>query len=202
MIDLTPQPDTKSDRIKLPFTFDVEKMRAEIEALSLDDYTYYNVLMLRAPAHEVDLSLPEPPPADDYADGSWCDWLDTPQLKKCPYLQSVIKTFSDHTTVNLVRVLRLSPGSVVQKHTDPTLGIQIPKAMIRLTVPIWSGDDVKFFLNGDIVEMKEGECWYLRLTDQHKVVNAGETDRVNLTIDIIPNDWVKDLVFSHDIVAE
>lgn len=199
MIELTPLEDTKSDRIKLPFSFDVEKMRAEIEALDLDDYVYYNVLMLRAPAHEVDPSLPEPPPADDYADGSWCDWMDTPQLHKCPYFESVIDTFKEHTTVNLVRVLRLSPGSVVQKHTDPTLGLQIPKAMIRLTVPIWSGEDVKFILNDELVDMKEGECWYLRLTDPHKVVNMGETDRVNLTIDMIPNDWVRSMIMEHDV---
>lgn len=38
--------------------------------------------------------------------------------------------------------------------------------------------------------MNPGECWYLRLTDPHKVVNDGNTERLNLTIDVIPNDWI------------
>lgn len=189
--------DTVIDRVKLPFTFDVEKMMAEVQALNLDSYIYYNVIPLRAPAHQVDSSLPFPPPADDYADGSWCDWLDTPALKDSPYLASVIDTFKAHTTVNLVRVLRLAPGNVVQEHTDPTLGLQIEKAMIRLTVPIQTNDQVDFFLNGEPVPMNPGECWYLRLTDPHKVVNAGTTDRVNLTIDVIPNEWVRSMILEN-----
>ena len=189
--------DTVVDRVKLPFIFDVEKMMAEVKALKLDSYIYYNVIPLRAPAHQVDSSHPFPPPANDYADGSWCDWLDTAALKASPYLASVIDTFKAHTTVNLVRVLRLAPGNIVQEHTDPTLGLQIEKAMIRLTVPIQTNDQVDFFLNGEPVPMNPGECWYLRLTDPHKVVNAGTTDRVNLTIDVIPNEWVRSMILEN-----
>ncbi len=58
------------DRIQLPFEFDVDKMNSEFSALKLGHFEYYNVIPLRAPAHEVDRSLPFPPPADDYADGS------------------------------------------------------------------------------------------------------------------------------------
>ncbi len=60
-----------TDRIQLPFTFDVEKMLVEARALKLEHYEYYKVIPLRAPAHLVDTSQPFPPPADDYADGSW-----------------------------------------------------------------------------------------------------------------------------------
>ena len=100
----------QDDRIKLPFLFDANKMLAEFEALKLNDFEYYNVIPLRAPAHIVDPSLPFPPAADDYADGSWTDWLDTPALKSSPYLMSVVDTFSKHTKVTLVRLLNLAPG--------------------------------------------------------------------------------------------
>ena len=64
-----PEPtDTINDRILLPFSFDVAKMKEEIEAINMDQYIYYNVIPLRAPAHTVDTSLPLPPPAEDYAD--------------------------------------------------------------------------------------------------------------------------------------
>lgn len=193
---LQQQVNTVPDRVKLPFQFDVEKIWSEIQSLNLHDFIYYNVLSLRAPAHLVDSSIPFPPPADDYADGSWTEWLDTANLKQSPYLSSVIDTFREHTKVTLVRLLRLSPGAVVKEHTDPTLGLHIERSVIRLTIPILSNDQVTFFLNGTPVEMQAGECWYLRLTDPHKVVNAGTTERINLTIDMIPNEWVKSTIMN------
>ena len=69
--------DTKNDAIKLPFNFDADKITAEVEAMPMNTFIYYNVIPLRSPAHLVDPSIPFPPPADAYADGSWCDWLNT-----------------------------------------------------------------------------------------------------------------------------
>lgn len=182
------------DSIRLPFTFDVDQMLAEAQALQNDQYEYYKVLSLRAPAHLVDTSLPYPPPANDYADGSWTDWMNTTFLEKSPYLKSIVDTFSQYTTVNLVRLLFLAPNSVVKEHTDPTLAIEEEKSMIRLTIPIDTNDGVSFILNDTVVPMKMGECWYLRLTDPHRVINNGATDRINLTIDIIPNDTIIDII--------
>lgn len=176
------------DRIQLPFTFDVDKMLQEAHALKQEHYEYYKVIQLRAPAHMVDPSLPEPPPADDYADGSWTDWLDTPALNKSPYLKSIVDHFREYTTVNLVRLLFLAPNSFVNEHKDPTLALEEEKSMIRLTIPIDNNDGVEFYLNNKLVPMKVGECWYLRLSDSHRVLNNGNTDRINLTIDVIPND--------------
>lgn len=182
------------DKIQLPFTFDVEKMLSEAKALKQQNYEYYKVIPLRSPAHFVDTSLPFPPPADDYADGSWTDWMDTPNLENAPYLQCVIETFSKHTTVNLVRLLFLAPNSVVDEHTDPTLALEQEKSMIRLTIPIDNNEGVEFYLNNAIVPMKVGECWYLRLSDPHRINNHGATDRINFTIDIVPNDWILDII--------
>lgn len=179
-----------TDRIKLPFSFDKNSMLSEFQALKATQFEYYNVIQLRAPAHLVNPSLPFPPPALDYADGSWTDWLDTPQLEKSPYLMSIVDFFRKHTKVTLVRLLRLAPNSVVKEHTDPTLGLHIHKSVIRLTIPITENEDMNFYLNNTIVPMQPGECWYLRLTDPHRIDNFGATERVNLTIDMIPNEWV------------
>lgn len=142
----------------------------------------------------VDTTLPFPPPAKDYADGTWTDWLNTQELLDSPYLLSIINSFRKKTEVTLVRLLRLAPDSIVKEHTDPTLAIEVHKSVIRLTIPIYTNDKVDFYLNDKIVPMKIGECWYLRLTDPHKVLNNGETERVNLTIDMIPNEWVRNLI--------
>ena len=190
------QTDTISDRIQLPFSFDVAKMQEEIQALDLNDYIYYKALPLRAPAHIVDPSRPFPPPSDDFADGSWTEWLDTSALKNSPYITQVVDTFRQHSKVTLVRLLRLAPGGIVKEHTDPTLGLQVEKSVIRLTIPILVNDTVKFFLNDTPVPMKPGECWYLRLTDPHKVTNTGTTERINLTIDLVPNEWLRSMITS------
>jgi hypothetical protein len=185
------------DRVKLPFVFDVNKMREEYEKMNFGMFIYYSVIPLRAPAHLVDTSLPFPPPADDYADGSWTDWMDTPELVQSPYLTSVIDTFRAHTKVTLVRLLRLEQGAEVKEHTDPTLGLEEKKSVIRLTIPIISNEQVTFYLNGTPVPMQEGECWYLRLTDPHKITNDGDGERVNLTIDMIPNEWIRKVIADH-----
>jgi len=184
------------DRIKLPFTYDVEKMLAEIEKMNLSGFTYYDVMPLRGPAHIIDSSVPFPPPADDYADGSWCDWLDTPSLKQSPYINEIVDFFKDKTKVTLVRLLRMEAGAVVKEHTDPTLGIQIDRSVIRLTIPILVNEDVTFYLNGKPLEMGLGECWYLRLTDPHSIVNEGDTQRINMSIDMIPNEWVTEQILN------
>ncbi len=188
--------EVSPDRVKLPFSFDVKRMQEEIENLKLQDFIYYNVLQLRAPAHLVDTSLPVPPPADDYADGSWTDWLNTSILQKSAYLSSIVDTFAAHTSVTLVRLLRLEAGSVVKEHTDPTLGLEIPKSVIRLTIPVITNEAVEFLLNGQPVPMKEGECWYMRLSDPHKVINAGTTERISMTIDMVPNQWVRSQILT------
>ncbi|NMH86746.1 aspartyl/asparaginyl beta-hydroxylase domain-containing protein [Flavivirga algicola] len=196
-------PKTKNnDRIKLPFVFDTAKMIAECDILKLEQFEYYSVIPLRSPAHIVDPSLPFPPPADDYADGSWTDWLDTPQLQKSPYLMSVIDYFRKNTEVTLVRLLRLAPDSMIKEHTDPTLALEIEKSVIRLTIPILNNDKVTFYLNDTPVPMQPGECWYLRLSDPHKVTNLGETERINLTLDIVPNAWVRKMIADSQVSIE
>jgi len=188
------QVDAITDRLQLPFLYDVAKMQAEVEALNFSDFIYYDAIPLTGPAHFIDPSLSAPPPVDDFADGSWTNWLETPVLKKCPYITSIVEYFRLHTKVTLVRLLRLAPDSVVREHADPTLGLHITKSVIRLTVPIVTNEAVTFFLNGTPVPMRMGECWYLRLTDPHSITNKSDTERINLTIDVIPNEWLRSII--------
>jgi quercetin dioxygenase-like cupin family protein len=194
MENITETNSKKFDRVKLPFEFDVNVLQRDVGALAQRNFIYYSVIPLRAPAHQVDASIPFPPPAEDYADGSWTDWLDTEELTQSPALLSVVDFFRENTTVNLVRLLRLEPGAIVKEHTDPTLALEEEKSMIRLTIPIFNNDQVEFFLNDELVPMKPGECWYLKLNDPHRVNNLGTEERINLTIDVIPNDWIRDVI--------
>ena len=181
---------TIADRIKLPFYFDPEPLIRDINDMNLGDFIYYDVQPLRSPAHIVDPSLPPPPPADDYADGSWTDWKNTTLLDNAKNIKTIVDFFSQHCSVTLVRLLRLEVGAVVAEHTDPTLGMEIERSVVRLTIPIISEKSVAFYLNHTEVPMRPGECWYLRLTDPHSIEHKGQHVRINLTIDMRPNDWL------------
>ena len=182
------------DRVLLPFTFDPEKMLEDLKEMNLNNFNHYSVLPLRAPAHIIDPSRPFPPPADDYADGSWTEWLDSNELNRSSYIKGIVAFFKENTKVTLVRILRLEPGSFLAEHTDPTLGLEIEKSVVRLTIPIQRTEEMEFYLNGTTVPMKPGECWYMRLTDPHKVVNSTAEERINLTIDMIPNEWLRTII--------
>lgn len=179
-----------ADRIKLPISFDAGLLLKDIQEMQLKPFIYYDVIPLRNPSHLIDPSIPQPPPSDDYADGSWCNWKNSQALCKSPNLMRVMDFFSSHCKVTLVRLLRLEAGSKVAEHTDPTLAMHIEKSVVRLTIPIQSDEKVNFYLNHKIVAMQPGECWYLRLSDPHSIEHDGEIERINMTIDMQPNEWL------------
>lgn len=167
------------DRIKLPIEFDSHRMLAELERDLAKPFTYYSVVMLTVPP---DMSL--------HDGASRAPSKDNGDLSDIPYIKSIIDDFRDVTVVTLVRLLRLEAGAEVALHTDPTLGLDVPDSVVRLTIPISPTYDVDFLLNDAPMEMKPGECWYMKLNDPHQVIHYGTSERINMTIDVVPNDWV------------
>ena len=177
------------DRVKTKLFFDPTKLQKDVNQQDLRAFVYYNVIPLTAPKRKPDI-----PANYDYADGSWATWHDQETLRRGPYLTEVVNFFRQHADVTLVRLLRLAPGALVKEHTDPTLGIHIERSVIRLTVPIKTNDQVIFYLNKSVVPMKPGECWYMNLADPHYIENHSQEERINLTIDMRPNEWVRSLI--------
>jgi len=169
------------DRIKLPIAFDSDRILAELERDLAKPFTYYSVVML---------TVPEDMNAHDGA--SRAPSKDNGDLSDIPYIKSIIDDFREKTVVTLVRLLRLEAGAEVARHTDPTLGLDVPDSVVRLTIPISPTDDVDFLLNDTPMDMKPGECWYMKLNDPHQITHHGASERVNMTIDVVPNDWVLD----------
>ncbi|MGP6086651.1 aspartyl/asparaginyl beta-hydroxylase domain-containing protein [Antarctobacter jejuensis] len=169
------------DRIKLPMHYDAPRMLDEIAKDLSRPFLYYSVVMLAVPK---DMSK--------HTGASRAPSKDNGDLSDIPYIKSIIDEFRAHTVVTLARLLRLEGGAEVKEHTDPTLGLDVPDSVVRLTIPITPTDDVDFLLNGAPVPMQPGECWYMKLNDPHQVLHHGMAERVNLTIDVVPNDWVLD----------
>jgi hypothetical protein len=123
-----------------------------------------------------------------FADPTATEWVETPFLAAMPAIRDVLSAF--RCPVTIARLMRLTPGSRIKPHSD--LDLSVDQGHARLHVPITTGPDVEFKLNGSRVDMEPGSVWYLRLSDTHEVVNRGERDRVHLVFDAKVNDWLLD----------
>jgi hypothetical protein len=184
------------DSAKLPLNFDPRSLQTDLRRLEHADWTdhfvqqnyegSWTVMPLRGPAHATH------PVQMIYSDPGCAEFADTPFLDACPYFQEVLASF--RCPINAVRLMKLTPGSVIREHTDYDLSLEDGNA--RLHIPITTNLQVKFCLNGRRIIMDEGECWYLRLSDPHTVTNHGHKDRVHLVIDATVNPWLSELIDS------
>ena len=182
------------DRLRLPFTFDAGLLARDLDALSAVGWTEHfvrqnydgdwSVIPLRGKAGATH------PVMMIYSDPSCTDFEDTPMLAACPYFRQVLDTFQ--APLGAVRLMRLTPGSIIKEHNDMDLSFE--GGTVRIHVPVVTNADVEFYLNRSRIVLDTGSAWYLRLSDPHSVVNRGTTDRVHLVIDAEVNRWVADIL--------
>lgn len=168
------------DRIKLDKEFDVERMREDAGKIIADlpPYMYYSTPELLDGEVEDPLNF---------------DWASEPMLKDCYYFHEAFRFIE--TEVTSIRLMRLGPGDEVKEHCDPMLDA-CHREVVRLTVPIFSDASNPFFLNGTEVPMQPGETWYLQLSQRHSVKNSGSVERINMSIDLVWNDWLENWLAS------
>ena len=178
------------DSCRLSLSFDAARLQADLDRLESEDWIAHfvtqnyegcwDVLPLRGPASATH------PVMMIYSDPSCTEFSDTPYLERSDYLPEVLRTF--HCPLLAVRLMRLRAGSRILEHTDHDLAME--EGVVRLHIPVRTNAGVDFRLNGRRVHMREGECWYLRLSDPHAVTNGGHQDRVHLVLDCELNDWL------------
>jgi hypothetical protein len=179
------------DCLRLPFSFEPDLLRRDLDRLSSTDWTAHFVrqnyegdwsaIPLRGPkgaTHPVMMI---------YSDPACDDFDDTPFLLDCPYFQYVLSQF--HCPLRSVRLMRLARASLIKEHVDHDLSFE--NGMVRIHIPVATNKDVTFLLNGRRLYLQAGEAWYLRLSDPHSVSNCGVRDRVHLVIDAVVDDWTK-----------
>jgi quercetin dioxygenase-like cupin family protein len=185
-------PRVVPDRLRLPFTFDTVRLAENLANLGGKWTPHYvpqnysgdwGVIPLRAPhgeTHPIRMIYPDPMQRT---------YVDTAALQATPYFREVLSSFT--TTMYAARLMRLASGSVIKEHTDA--GLEFEEGVARVHIPVLTNPDVEFYLNGARVVMEAGSCWYLRLSNPHRVVNRGKTDRVHLVIDLKVNGWLMKL---------
>jgi len=178
------------DRVRLPFTFDAGLLASDLRGLGAAGWTRHfvqqnydgdwSVIPLRGKAGATH------PVMMIYSDPTCRDFEDTPMLAACPYFRQVLDTF--RAPLRAVRLMRLTPGSVIKEHTD--LELSFEEGTVRIHVPVVTNAGVEFYLNRSRVVLDAGSCWYLRLSDPHSVANRGSSDRVHMVIDAEVDDWM------------
>lgn len=183
--------DRFPDRIELPLAIDPVPLRAEAEALPAEAWIPHlvqqnyegdwSVAPLRAPAGETH------PVRQIYADPTATEFVSTRWLEAMPATRALLDRLP--CPQQTVRLMRLGPGARIKPHRDHDLDVALGQA--RLHLPLVTGDQVTFLLNGARVEMAPGELWYLRLSDEHEVFNNGDADRIHLVIDVTADAWLR-----------
>ena len=112
-------------------------------------------------------------------------YRDTPLLAQCPYIGHILSVFQ--CPKEAVRLLALAPDSVIHEHRD--LETSYEYGFFRLHIPLQTGSDVAFRVDGAVLPMAVGECWYANFDLLHSVRNDGPTDRVHLVLDCRRNAW-------------
>ena len=116
-------------------------------------------------------------------------FTDTPLLGRCPYFRTILDGFA--CGIETVRLLALSPGSVIKEHRD--LGLGYEHGRFRLHIPITTDSDVAFVVDGSRLQMDAGQCWYANFSLPHSVQHHGTTRRIHLVIDGLRNEWTDQL---------
>jgi hypothetical protein len=173
----------------LALQFDAPALQADLAQIKPEDWlSHFNAdyhdggwsgVALRAVGGESARLYPDPVPAAPYAD--------TACLARCPNIREALARL--RCPLQAVRLLRLAPGGHIREHRD--YGLCFEDGVARLHVPLRSNQAVEFYLDGQRVDMRPGECWYLNFNLPHRVQNHGTDDRIHLVIDCLVDDWLR-----------
>jgi hypothetical protein len=185
--------------LQLPFRFDPQLLKADLEGIQPDEWTpHYNERDYGGDWHGIALRSLSGDPRQLFAKQSGADaYADTAVLRRSPYFREVLSVFA--CPLKSVRLLRLGSGSVIREHSDPALGFE--EGEVRIHIPIKTSAAAEFCLAGEALRFEEGNCYYVNVSLPHRVSNRGSEDRIHLVIDADVNDWVRSVFRKGQSVA-
>jgi quercetin dioxygenase-like cupin family protein len=186
--------------LQLPFHFDTTLLKQDVASLDATNWKLHyqklhyegdwSAIPLRSVDGNANTIIISPLNDSIYADTFFLD--------HCPYIKQLLSTFN--CPLMAVRLLKLNAGAIIKEHRDAELCFE--KGEVRIHIPVVTDEKVEFYLEGERVVMKEGECWYMNFNLPHNINNFSTTDRIHLVIDAKVNDWVKTLFTSDAIVVK
>ncbi|MBL4605116.1 MAG: aspartyl/asparaginyl beta-hydroxylase domain-containing protein [Flavobacteriaceae bacterium] len=181
--------------LKLNFQFDAQRIRKELESIS---DSFYPILSAQIEDEALEGMHLIAPDREGKVDERGHTFHMSEELKKCPYLQEILDTFQCDKF--LYRTQNLKPGGKIEMHRDRGRGIV--DGIVRLNIPVSTNDQVYFYIDGERIAMKDGECWLPEVTKLHEVENRSDELRMQIMIDCDLNDWWKDVLKEHGMIKE
>lgn len=84
-------------------------------------------------------------------------------------------------------ISRLQTGNKIAIHVDDIYYFKIVK---RFQIAISTNPKVFFNIDDETKVFEEGDCYQINNLLKHSILNEGETDRINLIVDILPWDRI------------
>ena len=156
-----------------------------VDHVNRKDYSGgWDVLPLRCQREHVDAH----PALQGFAIANGEAWQDLPVLAACPAIHAFLQTLA--CPLKSVRLMRLRAGAEIKPHRDYGLSLEYGEA--RLHLSLQTSDKIYFYVNHQRVPMNAGELWYINADQEHAVQNLGNEDRINLVVDCVANDWLRE----------
>jgi len=183
-----------SSHLKLALTYDVQQLQQELNhclnkqwPLHFNNFDYegdWRSISLRSASGKIN---------DIFAHSVDMTYVDTPLMAEVDYIRSVVDSWKCEK--ESVRLLALSPGSIIKPHKDR--GCSYQEGSFRIHIPIRTNKAVDFTIDGTKLFLEEGTCWYMDFGKTHHIENRGENNRIHLIMDCIRNEWT-DMLFSEN----
>jgi hypothetical protein len=157
---------------RLPVRFDVERLRAEVEALPADAWSRH------PQEHEGNTAARLITVGGTQNDLVGGEMRPTPALLASPYLQQVLASFG--TVWSRSRLMRIAGGGSVPQHSDMNYHWF---HRVRVHIPVVTRPEVRFHCAEQNVHMATGEAWIFDNWRPHKVVNPASDARIHLVAD-------------------
>lgn len=158
--------------IRLPLSFDADRLRAEVAALPAAAWVRHpNDIEGNSSIRLISVNGAE----NDDIDGVM---MPTLHLHNCPYIRQVLAGFA--VVWGRSRLMRLAPGATVPQHSDINYHWF---TRVRLHIPVVTRPEVRFYCGEDDVHMVAGEAWLFDNWRPHRVVNPTAHERIHLVAD-------------------
>jgi uncharacterized protein (TIGR03032 family) len=170
--------------VKLPFRFDTERLRAEVEALPDDAWRRHPT------GHKGNTAVSLVSIGGDHTDDSiGGQQATTGWLQPDSYIAQTIASFG--VPVGRTRLMRIDPGGEATPHFDVHL---YWFDRVRIHVPIITTEDVTFECGDASVHMEAGDSWVFDTFRRHNVLNPSDHHRVHLVIDTVGTPALWDMI--------
>ncbi len=157
---------------RLPVRFDVDRLRAEVDALPADAWSRHpSEYAGNTAARLITVGGGQ----NDFTAG---EMLPTPALAASPYIEQVLASFS--TVWSRSRLMRIEGGGSVPQHSDMNHHWFY---RVRVHIPVITRPEVRFHCADQSVHMAAGEAWIFDNWREHKVLNPTTDARIHLVAD-------------------